>query len=162
MIVISDTTAITNLHQIKMLILVKQLYGKIIIPAKVYEELSRFGNQKQIVDAADWIHIQEVKNKVLLAEITEILDAGEAEAITLAIESKSHLLIMDEQKGRIVAKAYGLNIIGILGVILSAKKKGLIPAVKPYVDSLIQDAGFHIHGKLYDYVLESAEEASDR
>ncbi len=79
----------------------------------------------------------------------------------MAIESKSHLLIMDEQKGRIVAKAYGLNIIGILGVILSAKKKGLIPAVKPYVDSLIQDAGFHIHAKLYDYVLERAKEARD-
>lgn len=39
MVVISDTTAITNLYQVKLLLIVKELYGQIIIPEGVYEEL---------------------------------------------------------------------------------------------------------------------------
>lgn len=158
MVVVSDTSAITNLYQIRMLILIKQMYGKIIIPQAVYEELGEFSNQKQMVDAADWIKVRGIKNVKLVKELRETLDQGEAEAIVLALETRSELLVIDELKGRIVAREYGLKIIGILGVLINAKKRGLIPNVKIYMDQLISVVGFHISKRLYIKVLQNVGE----
>ncbi|MCO6476679.1 MAG: DUF3368 domain-containing protein [Phaeodactylibacter sp.] len=158
MVVISDTTAITNLYQVKLLLIVKELYGQIIIPEGVYEELSRLSNQKRIIDQADWITIQKIKNKELRRELLKELDQGEAEAITLAIEIKSDLLVIDEQKGRKVSRRYGLRIIGVLGILINAKKRGIISNVKPYMDDLREKAGFHISEKLYSEILKRVDE----
>ena len=158
MVVISDTTAITNLYQIKLLLIVKELYGEIIIPEGVYEELSKFSNQKSAIDKSDWIKVKKIEDESLVKELLEELDQGEAEAITLAIETKSDLLVIDEQKGRIVARRYGLRIIGILGILINAKRKKIIPQVKPYMLELIDEAGFHLSKKLYREILKRVGE----
>jgi predicted nucleic acid-binding protein len=144
-----------------MLILIKQMYGQIIIPQAVYDELGAFSNQKQIVDDASWIKIRRIKNTKLVGNLRETLDQGEAEAIVLALETKSALLVIDELKGRIVAREYGLKIIGILGVLINAKKRGLIPSVKIYMDQLINVVGFHVSRRLYTKVLQSVGEKEE-
>ena len=158
MVVISDSTAITNLYQIKLLMVVKQLYGEIFIPEGVYQELSNFSDQKELIDQSDWIKICKIKDQNLLNELLEELDRGEAEAILLAIESRSDLLIIDERKGRQVAKQYGLRLIGILGVLINAKEKGIIPAVKSCMDELVDKAGFYVSKELYEDVLRRVGE----
>lgn len=158
MVIVSDTTAITNLYQIKLLLIIKQLYGQIMIPRGVYEELSRFSNQKSIVDNTGWIKVVDIKNTELLKELLTILDLGEAEAITLAKETKSDLLIIDEHKGRVIAKQHGLRIIGLLGILTTAKKKGLIPTIRPYIEELIDKANFRINPRLLHDVLKSVGE----
>ena len=65
---------------------------------------------------------------------------------------------MDERKGRNVALRFGLKFIGLLGVLMEAKNKGLIQEVKPLLDALISKAGFWISPQLYNRVLESAGE----
>lgn len=158
MVVISDSTAITNLYQIKLLMVVKQLYGEIFIPEGVYQELSNFSDQKALIDQSDWIKICKIKDQNLLNDLLEELDRGEAEAILLAIESQSDLLIIDERKGRQVAKQHGLRLIGILGVLINAKEKGIIPAVKSYMDELVGKAGFYVSKELYEDVLRRVGE----
>ena len=88
----------------------------------------------------------------------EDLDLGEAEAIALAKELHAEWLLIDETKGRTIAKNAGLQIIGLLGVLLAAKEKGLITEVKLYLEKLITKAKFRISPELYTRVLQLANE----
>lgn len=158
MIVISDTTAITNLYQIDLLLILKELYGQVLIPEAVYHELSILPAQKKLIDQQGWIKVCQVKDVELTNELLKEIHRGEAEAITLAKEKKSELLIIDESKGRLVAKRLGITITGILGILLIAKKKGIILSVKTYMDDLIEKANFHVSKGLYNRILRLANE----
>lgn len=155
MIVISDTTAITNLYQIDLLLILKELYGQVLIPEAVYHELSILPAQKKLIDQQGWIKVCQVKDVELTNELLKEIHRGEAEAITLAKEKKSELLIIDESKGRLVAKRLGITITGVL---LIAKKKGIILSVKTYMDDLIEKANFHVSKGLYNRILRLANE----
>jgi uncharacterized protein len=102
MIVVSDTSAISNLAAIDRLDLLRQLYGSIIIPSAVYQELISDSTESVLlaVQTLDWLQAQSVTNRDLLEELKANLDAGEAEAITLAVELNADRLIIDERRGR--------------------------------------------------------------
>jgi uncharacterized protein len=97
---------------------------------------------------------------VLTLERDRRLDPGEANAVVLAIELKATQLLIDERLGRIEAKRQGLRITGILGVLLAAKRRGLIPIIRPILDRLIDEANFRISDRLYNETLTLAEEAA--
>ncbi len=158
MIVVSDTSPITNLIQISRLELLRDLFEEIIIPPLVFQELSKTDNQKEIIENAGWIKIKEVVDKKLAKQLLNKIDAGEAEAIALAIELKAEYLLIDELKGRSVAKEYGIQITGVLGTLLKAKEKGFLSEVKIEMDKLIYAANFRIHPNLYHAILELAGE----
>jgi len=86
------------------------------------------------------------------------LDFGEANAIVLALELQATQLLIDERLGRLEAKRQGLRITGILGVLLAAKSRTLLPEVRPVMDNLIQQANFRISPQLYGEVLQLAGE----
>lgn len=159
MIVISDTSPITNLAAIGQLDLLRQLYQKVSIPAAVYRELTAAGGNHPgaIVQSLDWIEAQDVTNRLLVTALRIELDEGEAEAITLAKETAADLLLLDERRGRLVAGRFGLRVIGLLGVLIAAKQNGLIPEVKPLLDALVQ-IGFRISQQLYASILQAAGE----
>lgn len=158
MVVVSDTTTITNLLKIKLLLIIKGLYGQILIPKAVYDELSDYGKQKKIIDSHDWIKTVGIQNLELYNKLRERLDKGESEAITLAIELKSDFLIIDEAKGRRIARSYGIKIIGLLGILMLAKEEGLITRVKPYLKDLKDKMGFRISERLYQEILVKMNE----
>lgn len=85
------------------------------------------------------------------------LDAGEAEAIALAVSLGATLLV-DERKGRLVAGELGLRVRGTIGVLLLAASEGHLGAVRPVLDDLIA-AGFHVGPRLYVDALRLAGEA---
>jgi hypothetical protein len=72
------------------------------------------------------------------------IDLAEAEAIALAVETEADLLLMDERLGRQMARRRGLAYTGLIGVLLEAKRRGHLSAVKPLLDDLFTKAGFRI------------------
>ena len=158
MIVISDTSVITYLIQVDQLLLLKQVFGEVIIPQKVQEELYEIKGQQSIIEARKWIKVRQITNQKLYHEIEEELDGGETESIVLAIELKADILLIDEKKGRRIAEKYGLKITGLLGILIESKEEGLIKEVKPILDKLIYEIGFRISPKLYQEILKIVNE----
>ena len=164
MIIVSDTSPITNLAAIGQLDLLKGLYTCIIIPVAVYDEMVNVGKPVPgaiEVQALSWIQTQAVADRqrvITIQEGEENIDLGEAEAIALALELKADLLLMDERRGRIVATSYGLQVTGLLGMLVQAKQNNLIKMVKPLVDQLIEQADFRVSSQLYSAILEIAGE----
>jgi len=109
------------------------------------------------VETAPWIQVINVQNQNVVESFREQLDRGESEAIALGMELEADLLVIDEARGRQVAQAIGLNIIGTVGTLIKAKQRGLIPAVTPLLDELIIK-GFRINIQLYQTALQRAGE----
>lgn len=76
----------------------------------------------------------------------------------MALELQADDLLIDERLGRQEAVRLGLSIVGILGILVVAKQKRLIPQVKPIMDDLINQAGFRVSSQLYQRVLALAQE----
>ena len=161
MIIVCNTSPISNLAAIRQLGLLQQLYGKIIIPPRVYQEILDSGVTDPgtiAVQSVDWIQILPVTNCDLLQTLKVNLDPGEAEAIALAVELKADRLIIDERRGRNEAVKIGLRVTGLLGILLAAKQQGFVLEVRPILDDLIAN-GFCIREKLYAEVLLLAGES---
>lgn len=86
------------------------------------------------------------------------LDFGEAEAIALAVELNADRLLIDERLGRVIAVRSGLQVTGVLGILVAAKRRNLIQDVKPMLDALTQQVGFWVDEQLYAEVLQAAGE----
>ncbi|MCY7275763.1 MAG: DUF3368 domain-containing protein [Phormidesmis sp. CAN_BIN44] len=164
MIVVSDTSPITNLAAIGQLDLLRQLYSTIVIPKAVYNEMVAVDGLvpgSVEVRTLSWIQTQTVaKAQSVMAVQTsqDDIDLGEAEAIVLALELGADLLLMDERRGRALAVSYGLNVTGLLGILLQAKRDDFISLVKPVMDQLIEEANFRVSSELYATVLHAADE----
>lgn len=165
MIIVSDTSPIANLIVVGYIHLLPQLFGTVIIPDAVYQELLANGINHpatQIVQTVNWLEVRSVtdQQQVETLERDRNLDPGEANAIVLALELQATQLLIDERLGRLEAKRQGLRITGILGVLLAAKSQALIPKVHPMMDALIQRANFRISPRLYSEVLQLAGETT--
>ncbi len=161
MIVVSNTSPIINLAAIGQLELLHSLYDTITIPQAVYYEVAVRGNGQagaSEIQASHWIERSQVRDVALVEHLKQQLDAGEAEAIALAIELRADLLLLDERRGRMIAKELGLAMTGLMGILLVAKQRGYLVAIKPVLHELMTVAGFWIDQELYTRVLESAKE----
>lgn len=162
MSIVSNASPLINLARIGKLDLLRQLYGELVIPEAVWHEVVVKGVGQPGVDeikAASWIKTQQVANRQLVQALRQELDAGEAEAIALTIETKAELLLMDERLGRETARHLGLRYTGLIGVLIEAKHKGLISKIKPHLDALRDMAGFRVSDALYIRVLQDEGEA---
>ncbi len=161
MIVVSNTSPIINLAQIGRLDILEGLFTHIIIPSKVFEEITVQGMDMPGADevrAATWIQVAKPTDTNFVKTLQLQIDGGESEAIVLALELKAGLLVIDERLGRAVAKEFQVPIIGLLGVLKIAKAKGIITAVKPLIDQLIHVAGFRVAKDLYDEIMATEGE----
>ena len=159
--VVSNASALINLARIGKLNLLHELYGELVIPEAVWQEVVIKGAGQpgsDEVKAAAWIKKHVTTNSQLVHALEQELDAGEAEAIALSSEIKAELLLMDERLGRETAHHLGLRCLGLIGVLIEARRKGLISAVKPHLDALRDMAGFRIKDELYLRVLQDERE----
>ncbi|MCP4428524.1 MAG: DUF3368 domain-containing protein [Chloroflexi bacterium] len=161
MIVVCNTSPLTNLAAIEKFDLLHRLYHQINIANGVWEELNAGGKQwpgQKEVSEANWIARHHVKNHALVTALQRDLDRGEAESIALALEIGADVIILDEREGRHAAERLGIRVVGVIGVLIAAKKGAFIENIHPLLDALRQTAGFYISNRLYSHILEITNE----
>jgi len=135
--IVSNTTPLISLMKISKLEILKKIYSEIIVSEAVYKEIEA-GKHKEFyqdLSKIEWIKIESIKNKLSVNYFLD-LDAGEAEAIILASETEADLIILDEKLGRYHAKNAGIKVTGTIGILVKAKKMGLIPKLNPILNEL--------------------------
>lgn len=162
-VVISDTSPIRALANLGLLGLLPPLFGKILIPQAVALELSQppkgqRGMSLDELEAIAGVEVATVTDWTLTERFEAELDRGESEALALAIELAADLILIDEAAGRAVARREGIPVIGVLGVLLEARHRGLIGALAPLLDQLQTSHQFFISEKLRQQILRSAGE----
>ena len=161
MLVVSNTSPLINLAMIGELDLLRKLYEVVYIPQAVFDEIVIKGEGQigaEDIKNSEWIKVLPVQNRLLVKSLFLQLDIGESEAIVLAIEHSANLVLLDEKRGRNIASEFNLRPFGLLGVLVQAKKLGLILEIKPLIDKLRYVAGFWRDNKLYQAVLNSVNE----
>jgi predicted nucleic acid-binding protein len=162
--VISDTTALNYLGRIGQFELLRRQFQHVLIPPAVLAELKARPDlpglksaQQALADG--WLELRSPQNWNVVEALRATLGAGESQAIALAQELPASLLLMDEAAGREVAERLHLNLIGTTGILLRARKDGVIPRLKPVLDELLQLHGFRLSRKIYNDALREAGEA---
>lgn len=161
-IVVTDAGPLIGLARIKQLILLQKLYGELLIPPKVREELrlsSHKPGSRTIAEVirTGWIRCIPVYSQNRINVLCHTVDAGEAEAIQLAIEQHADLLLIDDPKGRKAAKNQGVTIMGTGGILIVAKKAGVLDEVGPVLTALTH-AGYRLSSALCQRILTLAGE----
>jgi len=165
-IVVADTGPLIALGRAGCLKLLHDLYKNVLIPPAVRNELhlgSGRPGARQSAEAFEqgWLQVQEpsADSAQALSDLMLVLDPGEAEAILLAEEVQCRFLLIDERKGRAIANRRGVPVVGIAGVLLVAKKRGLIDAVVPILKNLGQ-VGYRMSTGLTNEIARLAGEDS--
>jgi predicted nucleic acid-binding protein len=151
MIVVANAGPLIALARVGQFDLLRAVYRRVHIPPAVRDEVMASGSGlpgAAEAGAATWLHIVEVRDRTAVQLLRDRLDAGESEAIVLAVELRADLLLIDEARGRRVAEARGLNKTGTVGTLVVAKKRGLISTVTPLLDELWA-GGFRMSEELY-------------
>jgi uncharacterized protein len=154
-VVVADASPLIALQQIDQLELLKALFGEVFIPPAVAREVV------PRLPLPSWIHERVLQQPIAGEILRASLGPGESEAISLALEIHADRLIVDERAGRRVAEGLGLRVAGVLGLLVLSKQRGLIPAVQPHVEALLQ-VGFRADPILVERILRRAGEDARR
>lgn len=147
--VIADAICFILLDKIDSLNILHKLFETITTSVEVAKEFGK--------PLPEWIFVKEVQDKNFRTALFLEVDLGEASAIALAAENQPSLLIIDDLKGRKLAKKLNLTITGTLGVLITAKREGILPQIKPLFDK-IQQTNFRIAPTLVESLLREAGE----
>ncbi len=151
--VVSNSSPLIAFEQLGRLELLHELVGTVLIPTAVRREIAA-------VSLPEWIEVRALTQPIASIVLRASLGPGESEAISLATEVNSRLLLLDDLAARRLALGLHLPIIGVLGLLLTAKRKGLLEAVKPCLDQLLSQ-DFRVSTDLYGQVLRDAGEAPE-
>ena len=160
MIVVSDTTPLISLLKTGRLDTLEKLFGEVRIPDAVFEELTsnpRYSNEAAAIRSFPYIDIISVSDTDAVEQVSreDGLDLGESEAIVLTQEISADLLLMDEARGRDVARSMGLRITGTVGILLLSYERGILDKdeIKDCVERL-RDANRFIGERYLQLLLE--------
>ena len=162
MIVIADTSPINYLVLINQAQVLPTLYGRVLIPRAVYNELKQERSPAAVkawlTAPPIWLEIRETRATV--SDLPEELDAGETEAILLAQELKADLIIVDDKAARAEAARRHLTVIGTLRVLEDAAELGLLEL--PTSLSNLQQTTFRADARLIQELLNRDAERKKR
>ena len=151
MAVVSDSGPLIALERIQQLRLLPKLFNHIVIPPAVEREVA------SLRKLPDWVLVQPLRRLPVLGRLGLSLGPGETEAIGLSLEIAAARLLVDDKAARRLARSLQLPIMGTLGILLAAKRRRILPNVRPCLDAL-QRSSFYLTPDLYRSVLAEAGE----
>lgn len=158
--VVVNTTPLIALSHVRQLDILRKLYGEIIIPEAVYNELSVKAESicKKAVDKSlDWIRVEKIENQLAKSMYKTQLHDGEVEVMILSKEIGADVVIIDDANAKKHAKYLGLPVTGTLGVLIKAKQMGYVGELKPVLYQLVEN-GIYISQKVLDLCLKQVGE----
>jgi uncharacterized protein len=163
--VVADAGPLIGLARVGLLDLLRHLYKRVLIPVQVFDELQTSADRpgsRALRSAVQegWLESATLASGEELESLSLALGPGEAGAILLAGQRPCRFLLLDERRGRAVAKNHGLRVVGTGGVLLAAKQQGLLGRVSPALDQLA-DSGYRLSPELRSQILTLAGEGED-
>lgn len=156
--VIVNSTPLIALCNIGRLDLLQKVYGRIVIPQAVFDEVTEKDDSacRQIKQRPDWIEVKQISDNSQKQMYRAKLHDGEAEVMILAQEPPTaDLLIIDDTAAKKTAKFLGLHVTGTLGVLLRAKRMGLVEEIAPLIEDLCKN-GFYVDETVKAMALKQA------
>ena len=139
MIIVSDSTILIGLAKVDRLDLLREAFYEIYVPEEVFKEVTDRGIDKpgaQDIRKSAWIKVRTVKDRTQVNLLMASIDKGEAEVLALSKEMEAELILLDEEKARKSAVIAGFNVVGLLGILVLAKKLELLDEIKPLIEEL--------------------------
>lgn len=160
-LIVCDTSPLRALAFLRLAHLPMEFFGDVVIPPCVLAELNRSIATQGPIGLVDipGARLMAPSDHEATMRLRNFLDAGEAEAICLAEELRASALLMDEVRGRTYAKSRGIEVIGAVGLLVRAKRRGTIAEVGSLLDRLQSELRFFIAPALMAEALRQANEA---
>jgi len=141
MLVVADTSPLRYLVVIQAIEILPLLYERVVVPQAVLAELQHPRSPREVRDwlatPPAWVEVRQPQQRIRRAR----LGPGEQDAIHLAEELHADHLLIDERKGRRLAQQQGVSVVGLLGVVLMARRADFIPSARILLNRLDQEAG---------------------
>jgi len=162
MLVVSNTSPLSNLAILDRLELLREQFGELIFPGAVRDELQRLSNpvaRRRLETGIEqnWLRVKPLTTPIP-EDLETMLHPGEAETIALVMELKAGLVLLDESDARLKAKQLGLAYTGVLGVLRKAREDGRIASLRDEIARLRAEAHFFVHPALEKEMLISVGE----
>jgi predicted nucleic acid-binding protein len=152
MIVVSDTTAITTLLKTGDDGLLAKLFGIVLVPPAVWNELHAFHSS-----LPDFIEMRSLSSSTTLAG-TSNLGRGEIEAIQLALDLKADWLLVDDRQARFTAAKLGIRCVALTGVLVKAKQLGHAQSIRDLLERVEHRGGLYLSDAVKEEALRQAGE----
>ncbi len=163
-LVVCDSTPLIYLARLGRFDLLRKLHESVLLPPAVWHEVAVVGSelpegqQVQLAAKEQWLRVESPRAELQLRGVeVEDLDLGEKQALQLAIEQHA-LLIIDEALGRAVATRLGLKVTGTVGLLIRARREGLLMSLRTELDRLRSETNFRMSEILYRDALRSVGE----
>lgn len=156
--VIADTSPLQYLFQVDLLDLLRELFGAVLVPEAVRDELQvgrSLGFNVPDLAVFPWMRVRSTTPTPVVDRFE--LGPGERAALALALQTSQSLVILDDAAARAAAKQLSLSATGTLGILLLGKEHRLVAAVRPVLSSLEQ-CGFRVTEAVHRHVLQLAGE----
>lgn len=137
--VVINSSPLIALSGISKLPVLRAMYGSVMIPEAVYQEISAKPDsicKKMVDEARDWMQVCAIENLLAKNLFQSRLHAGEVEVLILAQEKSADLVVLDDALAKRHAEYLGMHVTGTLGVLMKARQKGHIPALRPLIRAL--------------------------
>src|SRR5436309_14135705 len=157
---VADSSPLIFLAKLKRLDLLRREAEEVLAPPAVLGEIAEQDDEaKHQIEEAQrtWLEMRPVRDVRLLAVLKRELGDGEAEAITLALETHAARIVLDDLDARRLADRLGLKLVGTLGLLLASKLRGEIPSLRAEIDRL-RNEGFRASPALVEAILRAAGE----
>ena len=147
-----NASPVILLGKIGRLNLLESLAPKAVVPNAVFLEIQAgIGEHQAVQSTMDWVAPRRTADVPIPLSIERWdLGPGESQVIAHCLKEKQRA-VLDDAQGRQCARAHGIAVIGTVGIVLSAKRQGMIPAARPVLEMLCRSGMY-----LSDHVLTEA------